>query len=82
MTVRDLIEKLSAEDPDREVVMSRDPEGNGYSPLYSYWTGIYWDGEAHLEGPLSDEDKAAGYGEGDTRMADEGKRAVFLSPTN
>lgn len=33
MTVKELIEALSKEDPSRIIVMSRDAEGNGYSPL-------------------------------------------------
>ena len=41
MTVKQLIEKLQQEAPDRLVVCQRDAEGNGYSPLENYWTGAF-----------------------------------------
>jgi hypothetical protein len=33
MKIRELIKELSALDPDMEVIMQKDSEGNGYSPL-------------------------------------------------
>lgn len=33
MKVKDLIEALSSLDQDAEVILAKDPEGNGYSPL-------------------------------------------------
>ena len=33
MTVKELIESLSALDPDLKIVLQTDPEGNGYYPL-------------------------------------------------
>ena len=61
MKVRDLIEALASEDPEREVIMASDAEGNGYSPLSSLYAGMYlpestWAGEV-----LDDEE------EGDSR---------------
>ena len=41
MTVKELIEGLQSEDPDRLVICQKDPEGNGYSPLANWWTGAY-----------------------------------------
>jgi len=41
MTVKELIEQLKKEDPDRLVIMAKDPEGNGYSPLSDFWSGAY-----------------------------------------
>jgi hypothetical protein len=54
-TVRELIEELSALQPDDLVVLAKDPEGNGYSPFSgadpcvyvpeSTWSGYLWDDE-------------------------------------
>jgi hypothetical protein len=41
MTVKELIEELQKEDPSCLVVMAKDSEGNGYSPLRYYWRGAY-----------------------------------------
>lgn len=50
MTVGELIEKLSAFNPDRLVILSGDAEGNAYSPLDGISVGYYeadstWSGE-------------------------------------
>ena len=84
MTVKALIEMLSGFEPDRLVVLSKDSEGNSYSPLHGAWTGKYrptttWYGEMGLEG-LDDEDIAAGFTEED--VFQDGERAVVLTPTN
>ncbi len=47
MTVRELIEKLSTEDPDRIVIMASDPEGNSYDTLHDFWIGAW--NERHKE---------------------------------
>ena len=41
MKVKDLIIELQSVDPDCEVIMSSDGEGNNYSPLSSFWQGSY-----------------------------------------
>jgi len=84
MTVRELIEGLLTEDPDRVVVMAKDGEGNGYSPLSSWWTGAYvaettWYGEVGLE-TLTEEDQRRGYSEKDVKVG--GMPALILSPVN
>ena len=76
MTVAELIADLQREDPARIVVMSRDAEGNGYSPLASFWTGNYRDREVGLE-VLTEDDLYKGYTEADIL---EGVPAVILSP--
>lgn len=83
MTVRELIEFLQTEDPRRLVIIAKDAEGNGHSPLSSYWTGAYaadstWSGEVGLE-ELTKEDKEAGYSEEDII---KGVPALILAPTN
>ena len=84
MTVRKLIKELGKLDPKRIVVMSRDAEGNGFSPLADVATGAYtpdttWSGEVHLE-ELTDELREQGYTEEDVR--EDGQKAVVLWPTN
>ena len=39
MKVKNLIELLQKEDPERLVVCQKDPEGNSYSPLSDMWSG-------------------------------------------
>jgi len=34
MKVKELMKKLELEDPESEVILQKDAEGNGYSPLY------------------------------------------------
>jgi hypothetical protein len=84
MKVKELIEKLKAEDPNAEVICQKDPEGNGYSPLSDWWQGAYradstWSGEAGLEA-LTDDDRREGYTEED--VIEDGVRAIFLTPVN
>ena len=84
MKVRELIEQLQKIDPDREVIMAGDAEGNNYSPLYSLWEGAYradttWSGEVGFES-LTDEDREAGYSEED--VIEDGVPAVILCPVN
>jgi len=50
MKIKELLELLKEQDPETEVVMSRDAEGNGYSPLAVLDTCFYqaestWHGE-------------------------------------
>lgn len=64
MTVAELIEELKALDPAALVVLQKDAEGNGYSPLAGADPAVYeaestWSGQAY-----SEEDVADGYGEG------------------
>ena len=83
MKVRELIEMLQREDPDRIVIMAKDSEGNSYSPLSSAWTGAYaaettWYGDVGLE-VLTDEDRADGFDDEDIL---DGEPALILCPVN
>lgn len=65
MKVRELIETLQQQNPDDEVVMAKDSEGNSYSPLHGMWAGTYvpettWYGSVYLR-ELTDEDRKQGY---------------------
>ena len=86
MTVRELIAALQACDPDYLVVMSRDSEGNGFSPVAetagennSYIPDTEWSGEIRIH-HLTDELREHGYTDEDVDA--EGQRAVVLWPTN
>lgn len=83
MTVKELIELLKLESDDRLVVMSKDGEGNDFSPLADYSTASYvadstWSGEIGLE-RLTPELRKQGYSEDDVK---HGIPALVLWPTN
>jgi hypothetical protein len=84
MTVADLIKELQKHDPKRLVVMSKDSEGNGYSPLSSVETAAYradttWSGEIGLE-RLTPGLRKMGYSEED--VIQDGVPALVLGPVN
>jgi hypothetical protein len=84
MKVKEFIEALEALDqPESEVIMSKDSEGNRYSPFdgfdpnASYLAENTWSGEVGLRS-LTPELEAKGYSEEDVV---EGVAAVVLYPT-
>lgn len=84
MTVKELIGLLSGFEQEAEVVLQKDAEGNGYSPLAGIWDGQYradttWSGEVGLTG-LDDEMRELGYTDED--VMEDGVSAVILTPTN
>ncbi len=84
MTVKELIEELEKLDGERIVVLSKDGEGNGFSPLSDIDCSVYtsettWCGEVHIE-ELTPELRKQGYTEDDVR--EDGQKAVVLWPTN
>jgi len=84
MKVSKLITMLQEIGQDREVILSRDAEGNGYSPLQEIETGMYraearWCGEFGLE-TLTPELREKGYTEED--IISNGEKAVVLYPIN
>lgn len=83
MRIKDLIEVLQQEDPERIVICQKDAEGNSYSPLYQISTGAYkatttWYGEAGLD-VLTDELRNKGFTDLDIV---DGVPAIFLVPVN
>lgn len=83
MTVGELIEQLKLKNPERVVVMSKDGEGNGFSPLAdvenaSYEADTTWSGEIGLE-ELTPELQKQGYSEEDVV---NGEPCIVLWPTN
>lgn len=84
MKVKALIAILKKMDPDRVVVLQKDAEGNGYSPLEGvddnalYSADSTWSGEVGYE-RLSKKMRAQGYGDEDIG---HGEKAVVLFPVN
>lgn len=87
MTVKELIEYLQQCNPSDLVVLSRDAEGNGYSPLESYSEDLYvaessWYGETCLR-ELTPELVAQGYTSEDVGSIEDGAiPCVTLAPVN
>jgi len=80
MKVKDLIKVLENVDPERVVVMSIDPEGNGYNELREWDSDMMYDrqdGEVGL-GTLTEEDIKDGYGEAD--LNPDGEPAIVFWP--
>lgn len=91
-TVGDLLDYLAGQPRDRKVILEKDAEGNGYSPLASAGEGLYvadttYSGEVH---PVPEDVAAwvaAGHGrEGDWGDWDDGsdgaERVIVLGPVN
>ncbi len=83
MTVNQLKKLLDKMDGKRIVILAKDSEGNGYSPLDGVYEGAYaaettWYGKFGME-RLTEADKKAGYGEEDVV---KGKPAIVLAPVN
>ena len=87
MKIKELIAKLEKYNPEAIVIVQKDSEGNGYSPLYEVDDGHYqadstWSGKPVLV-ELTPELRSKGYSEADLARGDgEVAKAVFLIPTN
>jgi hypothetical protein len=84
MKVKELKQLLDNFNDDDLVVMSKDSEGNNYSPLCDIWEGSYkaessWSGEVGLR-ELTKEDIEVGYSEED--ILEDGENAIILCPIN
>ncbi len=77
MTVKELRDMLAKEDDDRIVVMSRDAEGNSYSPLSEFGTCAYC-AETTWSGYIDDET----IGDGDDDTIGDGVPALVMYPVN
>jgi hypothetical protein len=65
MKVKELIEQLSEMDPELEVILQKDAEGNGYSPLAGSDGDCVYEAESTYHGNVyGSEDVEDGYGEG------------------
>lgn len=92
MTVGELIDFLATQPRDRKVVLEKDAEGNGYSPLSTADEGLYvadstYSGEMHPTPENVARWVAEGHGQagdwGDWSDDDEGvERVIVLGPVN
>lgn len=81
MTKKELIEQLSQYDDDDIIVLARDSEGNGYSPLWSIAPMTFapaW-GEV-FEREITEEMRKKGYTDEDLYTGDDAQKAVVLWP--
>lgn len=88
ITVGDLIEMLGEMNPEAVVVMQKDGEGNGYSPLSGvddsnvvYVAESTWSGEVMLA-ELTEEAEEEGFSAEDVYDGDDGELCVVLFPVN
>lgn len=87
MTVAELLEILTELDPNTEVILQRDSEGNGYSPLYATGMGYYIpENHSQYEGYVYDVDWSAddcGMDHDEwVSMQEEYPISLILAPTN
>lgn len=81
MKVQELIDELKTCDPEAEVIMSKDSEGNSYSPCDSYNNECRYVPESTWYGSLiSPQDVAEG--SYDQEDFDKAHKCVVLWPTN
>ena len=81
MKVSEFIEKLLQEDQDDIVIMSKDSEGNYYSPVsdiekYIYVPDNNWSGDVYIR------ELQNGYTDEDLYHGENGVNAVVIYPTN
>jgi hypothetical protein len=87
MNKKELIDALKDIPDNTIIVLSKDSEGNSYSPLANVESMMYtadskWSGEIHLP-ELTDELIEQGYSEEDIRTVDDGAiPCIVLWPTN
>jgi len=86
MNVKELKIILRDLDENDEVILSKDSEGNNYSPLADYALNIYvpdskWSGEVRIK-ELTPELIEIGFGTEDLYDGDDGISAIVLYPTN
>ena len=81
-TVRELINYLATQPLDRKVIMAKDAEGNGYSPLAAADEGMYaatstWSGEIYQVPEVIEAEP------GEWPAApDDAERVIVLGPVN
>jgi hypothetical protein len=89
-TVGELADYLATQPRDRKIVLRKDAEGNGHSPLAEAWEAMYsadstWSGDTHptpedlaewMAGP-----NLQGWSEEDA-APDDAERVIVLGPVN
>jgi len=78
MKVEDLIETLERLDPELEVVLSSDSEGNSFSPCSEYGIGFYVADSAYYGSFYNDQEEL----DEENKSTSDAVQAVVLWPTN
>jgi hypothetical protein len=89
-TVGDLLDYLATQPRDRKVILRKDAEGNGHSPLAEAWEAMYvadstWSGETYVTPEDLAEAMAAPNVQGwsdDDGAPDDAERVIVLGPVN
>lgn len=86
MKVKELKNILNEFNDEDIVILQKDSEGNGYSPLSGYDEMTYvaentWSGDVYIK-ELTSEHKEFGYTEEDLYDGDDGVNAIILFPVN
>ena len=81
MTVGELLALLAQEDPDRVVVLSIDPEGNGFNELSGVEASMY-DPKRGEVGPEELTEDLVGIGFSNEDIMKNGTKAVVLWPSS
>ena len=86
MKVKEFKILVNSWDDEDEVIMSKDGEGNNFSPFSTYSKQIYvpdctWSGEVYQRG-LTPKMIEQGYSEEDLYDGNNGVNAIVLWPTN
>ena len=84
MKVKELIKELSELDPDSEVIMQSDSEGNGYSPLYCVDGNAIYVPESTYSGAVYSKDWSAedcDMGKAEYKKFMKQKSCCVLAPT-
>jgi hypothetical protein len=81
-TAGELMDYLAAQPRDRKVVMAKDAEGNGFSPLAAAGEGMYW-ATSTWSGEVFQTPEAVAAEPGQWSAApDDAERVVVLDPVN
>ena len=86
--VKQLIEKLQRCSPDYQVILQKDSEGNGYSPLWAvdadcvYVASTTWSGEVYTLSEASAEIGAEDPDGEEAQQLKDAPRVVVLAPVN
>ena len=89
-TVGELLDYLATQPRDRKVVMAKDAEGNGHSPLADAWEAMYepestWSGATYLTPEQLAEEIAGPNRQGwssEDAAPDGAERVIVLGPVN
>ena len=82
-TVGELLDYLATQPRDRKVILRKDAEGNGHSPLADAWEAMYAAGSTWSGDTYATPEDLAGTAPGEYSPGpDDAERVVVLGPVN